>query len=123
MTSFLLSLLTSLLQDFLDSLLDKLLARPDIDWCVAEYEDLVVTAEVFDSLPSPTFEVREIALRFRTSGLKLARVAVSDAADPPPESSSSALSRPESSTHDPSTAVNTPSVCPFSLSFVLTQTD
>ena len=73
-----------------------------------------MTAEVFDSLPSPTFEVREIALQFQTSGLKLTRIAVADAADLPPESSSSALSQPESSTHAPSTAVNTPAVSPLS---------
>ena len=81
-----------------------------------------MTAEVFDSLPSPTFKVWEIALRFWASGLKLAQIAVADAADPPPESSSSTLSQPESSTHAPSTAVNTPAVSPL-FDFPLLQAD
>ena len=105
------------LQDHLDSLLDQIAARPDIDWGAADYEDLAVSAEILDSLPSPSFELQAVSIRFRTAGLKLSQISVADTSDLPPESSSSAVSLPNPSVRDTTVATNIPSVCPPFLFF------
>ena len=100
------------MQDHLDSLLDQIAARPDINWGASEYEDLASSAEVLDSLPSPSFELQAVSIRFRTVGLKLSKISVADTIDLPPESSSSAVSLPNPSVRDTTVATNIPSVSP-----------
>ena len=51
------------------------------------------------------------------AGLKLSKIAVADISDLPPDSSSSALSLPNPSAHNPTVTTNIPSVHPLHLFF------